>query len=227
MTGRAAAFVATLAALRSESARLRAGLPELDALLRDVVRAAVPANPQFERERSIVQAHCPRELVLPLGFLNEGENEAELLLELIDSTAAAHPDEPVAHMIDEACYLRTSIDPQWQLDDGEPSAGAALAYLFAVLDKRLDRLREATPRQLRVRTKGPNAPDSCARCGPSLLARHDRRGLGGHEIRIVRFGIVRFEIVRFEIVPHVRSLTQFTIENEIDHKPFELRVFVA
>jgi hypothetical protein len=58
----------------------------------DVVRAAVPANPQFERERSIVQAHCPRELVLLLGFLNEGENEAELLLELIDSTAAAHLD---------------------------------------------------------------------------------------------------------------------------------------
>jgi hypothetical protein len=180
MTGRAAALVATLAALRSESARLRAGLPELDALL----RAAVPANPQFERERIIVQARCPRELVFLLGYLNEGENEAALLLELIDSTAAAHPDEPVAHMVDEAWYyLRTSIDPQWQLDDSEPSAGAALGYLFAVLSRRLDQLREATPRP---QTNRPNSPDSCARCVPSLGARHDLRGLGGRNARTFR-----------------------------------------
>jgi hypothetical protein len=119
-------------------------LPELDALFRDLVRAAVPPNPQFERERIILQTRCPRELVFLLGLLSEGENEAALLLELIDSVNAAEPDAPVGHILDEAWYyLRTSIDAQWQLDDGEPSAAAALAYLFIVLAERLADLRAA------------------------------------------------------------------------------------
>jgi hypothetical protein len=144
VTERAAAFVAMLAALPSEFARLRAGVAELDALLRDLVRAAVPPNPQFERERIIVQARCPRELVFLLGLLSEGENEAAFLLELGDSVRAADPGTSVAHLVDEAWYyLRTSIDPHWQLDDGRPCAEAALAYLFAVLTERLDGLRDS------------------------------------------------------------------------------------
>lgn len=146
MTAGAAAFVGTLASLASEPERLRTGLPRLAALLRDLLRAALPANPQFERERIIAQAPNPRELVFLLGLLSEGENEAALLLDLVDSVNAAEPGAPVGHMIDEAWYyLRTSIDSQWQLDDGEPSAGAALAYLYAVLSERLDRLRAAPP----------------------------------------------------------------------------------
>jgi hypothetical protein len=141
MTGRAAAFVAMLAAQMSEAERLRTGLPKLNELFRDLVRAAVPPNPQFERERIIVHLPCPRELVFLLGLLSEGENEAALLLELIAADAAA----PIGQMLDEAWYyLRTSIDAAWQLDDGEPSAAAALADLFAVLSERLETLRDAT-----------------------------------------------------------------------------------
>jgi hypothetical protein len=147
MTSRGAAFVAMLAALPSERARLRAGLPELAGLFRDLIRAAVPPNPQFERERIIVQTHCPRELVFLLGSLSEGENEAALLLELVDSVTMAEPASPVGHMVDEAWYyLRTSIDTQWRLDEGEPSAAAALAYLFVVLTERLDGLQAGTGR---------------------------------------------------------------------------------
>ena len=43
----------------------------------------------------------------------------------------------------DSAALRTSIDAQWQLDDGEPSAPAALAYLFIVLAERLEDLRAA------------------------------------------------------------------------------------
>jgi len=146
MTGRAAAFLARLAAQTSEAARLRAGLPELDELFRDLVRAAAPPNPQFERERIIVRLPCPRELVFLLGLLSEGENEAALLLELIASVSAVDAAAPIEHMLDEAWYyLRTSIDAAWQLDDGEPSAAAALAYIFAVLCERLEALRGAIP----------------------------------------------------------------------------------
>jgi hypothetical protein len=146
VTGRAAALAARLAALPTEADRLRAGLPELDALLRDLIRAAAPPNPQFERERIIAQAPNPRELVFLLGLLSEGENEAALLLELVAAVAAAEPDAPVAHIVDEAWYyLRTSIDAQWQLDDGEPCAAAALAYLVAVLSERLEFVEGSRP----------------------------------------------------------------------------------
>ncbi len=146
MTSRAAAFTAMLAALPGEHERLRAGLPQLETLYRDLVRAAAPANPQFERERIIAQAGNPRELVFLFGLLSEGENEAALLLELVDAVLAAEPRSPVAHLADEAWYyLRTSIDADWQLDAGAPSLGAALAYLFAVLTRRLEQLRLAPP----------------------------------------------------------------------------------
>lgn len=146
MNGNAAAFAATIAALPTENARLHAGLPELHALFRDLVRAAAPPNPQFERERIIAQAPNPRELVFLLGLLSEGENEAALLLDLIDAVVSAEPDAVVAHILDEAWYyLRTSIDANWQLDDGAPCAGAALAYLFSVLTERLDTLRRSPP----------------------------------------------------------------------------------
>jgi hypothetical protein len=142
MTPRAAAFVESLAALPDDAARLAAGLPQLHELFREMIRAWVPPNPQFERERIIAQAPNPRELVFLFGLLSEGENEAALLLELIAEVLAANAAAPVAHIADEAWYyLRTSIDPAWQLDDGAPSMGAALAYLYAVLDNRREGLR--------------------------------------------------------------------------------------
>ena len=146
MSGRAATFVAKIALLPAEHARLRAGVTELEALYRDLIRAAAPPNPQFERERIIAQAPHPRELVFVFGLTSEGENEAGLLLELIASVVAAEPGAPIAHIADEAWYyLRTSIDPEWQLDDGSPSLSAALAYLYSVLCERLERLVQVPP----------------------------------------------------------------------------------
>jgi hypothetical protein len=143
---RDAAFAMTLAALPTEGGRLRAGLPELHALYRDLLRAAAPPNPQFERERIIAQASNPRELVFLFGLLSEGENEAALLLDLTAAVLGAEPHAPVAHLADEAWYyLRTSIDVNWQLDEGAPSLGAALAYLFIVLSERLESRRRAPP----------------------------------------------------------------------------------
>lgn len=137
-------FVAEIGAFASEDERLRTGLPQLHALFRDLIRAAVPPNPQFERERIIADAPNPRELVFLLGLLSEGENEAALLLELAAAVLRDEPGAPIAHIIDEAWYyLRTSIDDGWQLDDGRPCASAALAYLYAISSERLAELRRA------------------------------------------------------------------------------------
>lgn len=146
MTSRAAAFAESLATLPDDAARLAAGLPQLHELYRDLIRAAAPPNPQFERERIIAQAANPRELVFLFGLLSEGENEAALLLELISTVLAADAAAPVAHIADEAWYyMRTSIDPDWQLDDGAPSMSAALAYVYDVLTERLDWLAATPP----------------------------------------------------------------------------------
>ncbi len=156
MTERAAAFAATLAALPDERARLAAGLPQLDALYRDLVRAAAPPNPQFERERIIAGALNPRELAFVFGALNEGENETALLLGLVAERYAADPDAPVAHLADEAWYyVRTSIDSDWQLDAGAPSLIAALVYLYAVLCERLTELAQRPP-AAPIAESGPN-----------------------------------------------------------------------
>ncbi len=149
MTPRAAAVVDALAALPSDAERLAAGVPALHELFRDLIRAAAPPNPQYERERIIAQALNPRELVFLFGLLSEGENETALLLELFAQVLAADATAPVAHIADEAWYyLRTSIDPAWQLDDGAPSMSAALAYLYAVLDDRRAGLRGSPPPQV-------------------------------------------------------------------------------
>jgi hypothetical protein len=54
----------------------------------------------------------------------------------------------IAHLAREAWYyLRTSIDPTWQFDDGPPSLPAARAYLIAMLRERTlaARTRARTP----------------------------------------------------------------------------------
>jgi len=159
VTPTAATVVADIAAHSNDADRLRAGLPRLHELFRDLIRAAVPPNPQFERERIIVDAANPRELVFLLGLLSEGENEAALVLELAAETTRAEPTAPIAHLIDEAWYyLRTSIDEGWQLDDGDPCAGAALAYLLVVLGERRDAaLRRPPPVPVAVPASGREA----------------------------------------------------------------------
>ncbi|MGH7757403.1 MAG: hypothetical protein ACREM8_14120 [Vulcanimicrobiaceae bacterium] len=128
---------------------IRAGIAELETLYADLIRAYVPPNPQFEVERIITALPNRREIVFMLGLLNEGENEAALLLDLVDRTLTADPNAVTAHILDEAWYyLRTSIDPQWQPDDRPASARAAILYLLAILRERRDRLGRLPARPL-------------------------------------------------------------------------------
>ena len=138
MRERAAAFVAELRTILSDSARVQVGSAELNNVYRDLIRAYAPPNVQFERERIIAQLSNPREIAFVLGLLREGENEAGLLLELIATVCGTDPDAATEHLVDEAWYyLRTSIDATWQIDDAPPNAAAAFAYLIAVLGDRL------------------------------------------------------------------------------------------
>jgi hypothetical protein len=113
------------------------------------IGARLSKSPLFEVERIIETLPVKREIVFVMGLLTEGENEAALLLALANDVLAATVDADVAHLIDEAWYyLRTSIDPAWQLDDEGPSAPAALAYLGETLQGRLAQLASLPPRTL-------------------------------------------------------------------------------
>lgn len=145
MNGRSGALERLLLTEPDDYVRLHLGLRELRELYLDLVRAFVPPNPQFERERIIASLPQPREVCFVFGLLSEGENEAALLLELVDAERRADPEAPVDHLEDEAWYyLRTSIDTAWQLDDDPPSALAALVYLHIVLAERLEELRASS-----------------------------------------------------------------------------------
>jgi hypothetical protein len=129
-----------------EAAILAHGLARLEGIYADGIRAFLPRNPQFERERIIAELCNKREIAFACGLLNEGENEAALILELIARVRERDPAAPVGHMIDEmGYYLRTSIDPGWQLAERPPSATAAVAYLAAALDRRVSELRDDPP----------------------------------------------------------------------------------
>jgi hypothetical protein len=86
-----------------------------------------------------------RDLVFAMDLLNEGENECALIAAFARDRLRENAGADIAHLEREAWYyLRTSIDPTWQFDDGEPSLPAALAYLATVLRERTDACR-ATP----------------------------------------------------------------------------------
>ena len=134
---------------RELAQQLRSGCEALEGLYAELIRAYVPDNPQFEVDRIIGDLPVKREIVFVLGLFSEGENEAALLLALANDALTHDPWTDVAHLIDEAWYyLRTSIDPAWQLDDGVPSAPAALAYLIEILQQRRDQLASLPPREL-------------------------------------------------------------------------------
>lgn len=141
MTRSGTGFASKLNAAPSEAARLTLGLSELDGLYTDLIRAFLPENREFERERIILALPRKREIAYMFGLLNEGENEAALLLELVAETIADDPMAQTEHLLEEmSYYLRTSIDREWQLEH-PASASAALAYLLATLDERLKRIR--------------------------------------------------------------------------------------
>ena len=72
-----------------------------------------------------------------MDLLNEGENECALIAGFARDRLREDVGADVAHLEREAWYyLRTSIDPTWQFDDGEPSLTAALAYLVQILRER-------------------------------------------------------------------------------------------
>jgi len=87
-----------------------------------------------------------RDLVFALDLLNEGENECALICGFARDRLRDDATAGIAHLEREGWYyLRTSIDPAWQFDDGAPSLPAALTYLTQVLRERTDTIR-ATPR---------------------------------------------------------------------------------
>ena len=112
-------------------------LTELERCFDDALGAALP-NPV-----ALIFSDLPlafqgkRDLVFALGLLREGENECALIAGFIRDRLREQPAADIAHMEREAWYyLRTSIDPTWQFDAGEPSMPAALAYLARALRER-------------------------------------------------------------------------------------------
>jgi hypothetical protein len=113
-------------------------IEELDGIFSAALAAAV-ANPA-----ALVFTDLPldfngkRDLLFAIGLLNEGENEAALIAGLAQAALRRTPGFDIAHLEREAWYyLRTSIDPAWQFDDGAASIPGALAYLAAVLRERI------------------------------------------------------------------------------------------
>jgi len=126
------------------------GLETLELAFNDALDTALP-NPVALIFSDLPLAYQgKRDLVFALDLLNEGENECALIAGFVGDRLRETPDADVAHMTREAWYyLRTSIDPTWQFDDGEPSLTAALAYLELVLRERTSAVR-ALPRPTNV-----------------------------------------------------------------------------
>jgi hypothetical protein len=112
-------------------------LDELERFFDDALTAALP-NPV-----ALIFSDLPlgyqgkRDLVFALDLFNEGENECALIAGFVRDRLRASSTADITHLEREAWYyLRTSIDPAWQFDDGDPSLHAALAYLAQVLGER-------------------------------------------------------------------------------------------
>ncbi len=128
------------------AAELTRELGELERLFDDALAAALP-NPAALIFSDLPLAYQGRrDLVFALGLLNEGENEAALIAGFVHERLHLDPHAEVDHLVREAWYyLRTSIDPTWQFDDGAPSLRAICAYLAIVLGERTAVAR-VTPR---------------------------------------------------------------------------------
>jgi len=145
VTPRARALAAQLAGPSVEAEGVALGLAALESLYLELISASLPENPQFERDRIVRALPRKREIVYIFGLLSEGENEAALILELIGETLARDSQAATDHLLEEmSYYLRTSIDAEWQLERSA-SAVAAISYLFAQLEERLQEIH-ASPK---------------------------------------------------------------------------------
>ena len=122
------------------------GTAELERVFDAALDAALP-NPVALIFSDLPLAYQgKRDLVFALDLFNEGENECALICGFARDRLRDDASADIAHLEREGWYyLRTSIDPTWQFDDGAPSLPAALAYLIQVLDERTGAVR-ATPR---------------------------------------------------------------------------------
>jgi hypothetical protein len=118
-------------------AAIERGLTELERAFDDALNAALP-NPVALIFSDLPLAYQgKRDLVFAMDLLNEGENECALIAGFVRDRLREAPDASVVHLEREGWYyLRTSIDPTWQFDDGEPSLPAALTYLTLMLRER-------------------------------------------------------------------------------------------
>ncbi len=121
-------------------------LAELDGLFAAALAAAVPNPAALTFSEMSLDYNAMRDLLFALGMLNEGENEAALIVGMTRARLRHAPGAPIDHLEREAWYyLRTSIDPTWQFDDGGPSISAILRYLATVLNERIAALAETPP----------------------------------------------------------------------------------
>jgi hypothetical protein len=126
---------------------LEPGLDELDRLFDELLWAALPNPAALTFSELPIGLQGRRDVVFALALLNEGENECALILGLMRDALRRSPEHDVAPMLHEAWYyLRTSIDPAWQIDDGEPSIPAALAYLATIVRERIAQARQSPPK---------------------------------------------------------------------------------
>lgn len=122
------------------------GLAELDGLFAAALSAAVPNPAALTFSEMSLDYNAMRDLLFALGLLNEGENEAALIVGLARARLRHAPGAPIDHLEREAWYyLRTSIDPTWQFDAGGPSIPAIVDYLAAVLKERIAALSQRPP----------------------------------------------------------------------------------
>ena len=123
------------------------GLAELDTVFATALAAAVPYPAALTFSEMNLDYNAMRDLLFALGVLNEGENEAALIVGMTRARLRHAPDAPIDHLEREAWYyLRTSIDPTWQLDGGTPSIPAILAYLTTILRERIAALSADPPK---------------------------------------------------------------------------------
>jgi hypothetical protein len=121
------------------------GLAELDTVFAAALSAAVPNPAALTFSEMVLDFNAMRDLLFALEILNEGENEAALIVGLARARLRHAPEADISHLATEAWYyLRTSIDPTWQLGAGDPSIPAILAYLATILRERIA-LLSATP----------------------------------------------------------------------------------